>query len=179
MEGSEVSEAKRLRALEEENSWLKRSVADQAVQIHILKEVNAKKWPARPHDDGPRRSSVQDGLGKVAAACRALGLSEIEFNSHRSGPSSLQSRRIRKESARAKREASSLPGFRRITALMRRRMGSRSMGNASRGSERGRNQGEQETAAHSSVLRHLNGRAASGLSGRARFLELGICDRPD
>jgi len=41
--GMEVSEAKRLRALEE-NSRLKRLVADQAVQIHILKEVNAKKW---------------------------------------------------------------------------------------------------------------------------------------
>jgi putative transposase len=42
--GMEVSEAKRLRALEEENARLKRLVADQAVQIHILKEVNAKKW---------------------------------------------------------------------------------------------------------------------------------------
>ena len=42
--GMEVSEAKRLRALEEENSRLKRLVADQAVQIHLLKEVNAKKW---------------------------------------------------------------------------------------------------------------------------------------
>ena len=42
--GMEVSEAKRLRALEEENSRLKRLVADQAVQIYILKEVNAKKW---------------------------------------------------------------------------------------------------------------------------------------
>jgi hypothetical protein len=29
---------------EEEKSRLKRLVADQAVQIHILKEVNAKKW---------------------------------------------------------------------------------------------------------------------------------------
>jgi putative transposase len=51
--GMEVSEAKRLRALEEENSRLKRLVADQAVQIHILKEVNAKKWRARLQDDGP------------------------------------------------------------------------------------------------------------------------------
>ncbi len=42
--GMEVSEAKRLRGLEEENARLKRLVADQAVQIHILKEVNAKKW---------------------------------------------------------------------------------------------------------------------------------------
>ena len=42
--GMEVSEARRLRSLEEENSRLKRLVADQAVQIQILKEVNSKKW---------------------------------------------------------------------------------------------------------------------------------------
>jgi len=42
--GMDVSEARRLRAMEEENSRLKRLVADQAVQIQILKEVNAKKW---------------------------------------------------------------------------------------------------------------------------------------
>jgi putative transposase len=42
--GMEVSEAKRLRAIEEENSRLKRLVADQAVEIQILKEVNSKKW---------------------------------------------------------------------------------------------------------------------------------------
>ena len=40
----DVSEARRLRAMEEENSRLKRVVADQAVQIQILKEVNSKKW---------------------------------------------------------------------------------------------------------------------------------------
>jgi putative transposase len=42
--GMEVNEVRRLRSLEEENSRLKRLVADQAVQIQILKEVNAKKW---------------------------------------------------------------------------------------------------------------------------------------
>ena len=42
--GLDVSEARRLRALEEENGRLKRLVADQAVQIQILKEVNSKKW---------------------------------------------------------------------------------------------------------------------------------------
>jgi putative transposase len=42
--GMEVSEARRLRAIEEENARLKRVVADQAVQIQILKEVNSKKW---------------------------------------------------------------------------------------------------------------------------------------
>jgi putative transposase len=42
--GMEVDEARRLRALEDENGRLKRVVADQALQIQILKEVNAKKW---------------------------------------------------------------------------------------------------------------------------------------
>jgi putative transposase len=42
--GMDVNEARRLRALEEENSRLKRLIADYAVQIQILKEVNSKKW---------------------------------------------------------------------------------------------------------------------------------------
>jgi len=42
--GMEVSEPRRLRFLEEQNGRLKRLVADQAVQIQILKEVNSKKW---------------------------------------------------------------------------------------------------------------------------------------
>jgi putative transposase len=42
--GMEVGEAMRLKALEEENSRLKRLVADQALDIQILKEVNSKKW---------------------------------------------------------------------------------------------------------------------------------------
>ena len=42
--GMDVNEARRLRSLEDENGRLKRLVADQAVQIQILKEVNSKKW---------------------------------------------------------------------------------------------------------------------------------------
>lgn len=42
--GMEVSDAKKMRALEIENSKLKRLVADQALDIQILKEVNSKKW---------------------------------------------------------------------------------------------------------------------------------------
>jgi len=42
--GMDVSEARRLRALEDENDRLKRVVAELSVQNHILKEVNAKKW---------------------------------------------------------------------------------------------------------------------------------------
>ena len=42
--GMEVAEARRLRALEEENARLKRCVADLTEQNQILKEVNSKKW---------------------------------------------------------------------------------------------------------------------------------------
>jgi putative transposase len=42
--GMDVSEARRLRALEEENRQLKHIVAEQAVDIRALKAVVAKKW---------------------------------------------------------------------------------------------------------------------------------------
>ena len=42
--GMDVSEARRLRALEEENRQLKHIVAEQAVDIRGLKAVLAKKW---------------------------------------------------------------------------------------------------------------------------------------
>jgi putative transposase len=40
----ELSDAKRLKALEDENRRLKALVADQALNIEVLKEVNSKKW---------------------------------------------------------------------------------------------------------------------------------------
>jgi putative transposase len=40
----ELDELKELKALREENARLKRVVADQALNIQVLKEVNAKKW---------------------------------------------------------------------------------------------------------------------------------------
>jgi putative transposase len=39
-----VSETKRLRALEEENRRLKRVVADQALNLQVLKDVLGKEW---------------------------------------------------------------------------------------------------------------------------------------
>ena len=42
--GLDINEARRRRALEEENARLKRIVADLTVQNDILKFVNAKKW---------------------------------------------------------------------------------------------------------------------------------------
>lgn len=42
--GMDVSEARRLKELEAENTRLKRIVADQALDIVMLKDVNSKKW---------------------------------------------------------------------------------------------------------------------------------------
>ena len=42
--GMDVSEAKRLKALEEENRRLKKLVAEQALDNALLKEINEKKW---------------------------------------------------------------------------------------------------------------------------------------
>ena len=42
--GMEVNEAKRLKQLEEENRRLKRLVADQALDIQILKDITKKNW---------------------------------------------------------------------------------------------------------------------------------------
>ncbi len=42
--GLEVNEARRLRALEEENGRLKKIVAQQALDIDALKVVLSKKW---------------------------------------------------------------------------------------------------------------------------------------
>lgn len=42
--GMEVSDAQRLKALETENARLKRIVADQQLDIALLKDVASKKW---------------------------------------------------------------------------------------------------------------------------------------
>lgn len=43
-EGLEVADARRLKLLEQENSRLKRMVAEQALDIAALKDLNSKKW---------------------------------------------------------------------------------------------------------------------------------------
>ena len=42
--GMDVSDAKKLRAFEIENSRLKRMIADLLLDNQILKDVNSKKW---------------------------------------------------------------------------------------------------------------------------------------
>ena len=42
--GMDLSDAKRLKHLEDENRRLKRIVADQALDITMLKDINSKNW---------------------------------------------------------------------------------------------------------------------------------------
>jgi len=42
--GMQTSEVRRLKNLERENTELKKMVAEQALDIRMLKDVNAKKW---------------------------------------------------------------------------------------------------------------------------------------
>ena len=42
--GMGISEVKKLKQVQEENARLKRLVADQALKIQLLEDVNAKKW---------------------------------------------------------------------------------------------------------------------------------------
>ena len=42
--GMEVTDLKRLKAMQEENARLKKLVADQALKISLLEDVNSKKW---------------------------------------------------------------------------------------------------------------------------------------
>lgn len=42
--GQNTSDIKRTKQLEEENARLKRMIANMAIDIEALKEINAKKW---------------------------------------------------------------------------------------------------------------------------------------
>jgi putative transposase len=42
--GLEVSEAKRLKALEDENGKLKKLLAEAMLDIAVLKDINSRKW---------------------------------------------------------------------------------------------------------------------------------------
>ena len=42
--GMEVSDARKMRSLEQENSRLKRMVADLSLDVQMLKDVNSRKW---------------------------------------------------------------------------------------------------------------------------------------
>ncbi len=89
--GMEVSDAKRLRELEDENRRLKKLVAEQALDNEMLKALNAKNGDARRTQG---RGAVADAslLGKRASGMsidgqRAFNASLRESSSGARGPS--------------------------------------------------------------------------------------------
>ena len=56
--GMDVSEAKKLRELERENTELKKMVAEQALDIRMLKELNSKKSVYYTHLNPPTTPDV-------------------------------------------------------------------------------------------------------------------------
>jgi hypothetical protein len=61
----DVSEAKRLKQLEDENAKLKKLLADQMLDAAALRELLSKKWCQRIAKRKPRRRGVKPGLGTV------------------------------------------------------------------------------------------------------------------
>ena len=103
--GMDVSEARRLRGLEEENARLKRLVADQAVQIQILKEVNSKKGKPVYQATGSQ-AECGKRLGKSSVSMPGSGAGAIEFLSQRLGESGKAS-----SAQRGRRVAASIRGM--------------------------------------------------------------------
>jgi putative transposase len=110
--GMELEEARRLRVVEEENARPKRVVADQAVQIQILKEVNAKKMVSPSSRRRAVKWVMEEGVGNAAQACRALGLARSSYY--------LVGQKLERKII-ALSEEHPRYGYRRITALMRRK----------------------------------------------------------
>ena len=73
--GLRVDQAKRLKGLEQENLRLKRIVADQALDLSILKEVASGNFSARPADakrwSTPSRCSRCPSVERVGLSARS------------------------------------------------------------------------------------------------------------
>ncbi|GAB5560600.1 MAG: hypothetical protein SynsKO_22470 [Synoicihabitans sp.] len=84
--GMDISEARRLRALEEENARMKRVFAELSVQNHILKEVNAKN--GKPDDQAPGGADeFGKRLGQYCPSLPGAWFSPLGFLPHcPSGP---------------------------------------------------------------------------------------------
>ena len=65
--GMDVSDAKRLKALEDENAKLKKLLAQTMLDASALRELLAKKWQGPPPSAKPSRTC------RPASACRSGG----------------------------------------------------------------------------------------------------------
>jgi putative transposase len=103
--------------LEDKNRRLKHLVADKAVQISILKEVNSKKVVSPSQTRRAIKHVIEEGTATTAQACRALGLQRSTYyrNSSASPQSQEMARRIIDRSQEHPRY-----GYRRVTVGARR-----------------------------------------------------------
>lgn len=91
----EIDEVKELKALREENARLKRLVADQVLNIQVLKEVNAKMVSPSQRRHAAH-GVVAAGLCSRRQACRYLGLARSSLGYRRRR---LSERRVQTEAA--------------------------------------------------------------------------------
>lgn len=102
--GMEVNEAKRLRALEDENARLKKLLAEQLLDNEALRMVVAKNGDAR--DPPPGRGLPAEGVEDERAACVPRGrrvARELSLHIDEEGPT-----RARREAARAREAAATV-----------------------------------------------------------------------
>ena len=76
----DLDEVKELKTLREENSRLKRLVADQLLNIQVLKEVNSKKMVSPAQKRHAAQGVVAAGLCSRRRACRYLGLARSSWS---------------------------------------------------------------------------------------------------
>ena len=112
--GMEVDEARRLRALEEENGRLKRLVADQAADTDP-EGGKLKKMVSPSSRRGAVKYVVEEGLGSAAQACRAVELARSSYYLRLKPQRSAMKERIIELSHSHPRY-----GYRRISALLHR-----------------------------------------------------------
>jgi putative transposase len=87
--GMELNELQQLRGLRDENARLKRLVADQALHIQVLKEMNAKKMVS-PMQKRRAAVSVERSTGRQACRCIGLGRSTWHYTPQAPTPRAVQ-----------------------------------------------------------------------------------------
>jgi len=98
--GMEVSDAKRLKALETENARLKKLLAETMLDNAMLKDINSKKWRRPPSGEKPsficvRHTRLANG-GRAAPPGQIAARSVTDLSNptmHRSGSVSARCRR--------------------------------------------------------------------------------------
>ena len=113
--GMTVSEAQRLKALEQENSRLKKLLAESMLDQAALKDLQPKVVSLQARREAVRTLMTERGMG-IPRACGLVGVSRslFAYERRRTGDAALTERM--KEMASVKRRY----GYRRIHVLLRR-----------------------------------------------------------